>query len=192
MKFCLTYMALIISLAIAEIPLSGQENRAFGSDLQRSEPVSGVSLSHNALYIELAGPGLLYSLNYEYRFSQKFSVRAGLSMWSIDSLDLLILQIKNFKYRSFPLMINYMTGKRSSHFELGLGIMPLFVQGDFTVFYFLDAGETSKTNHLLGIGTIGYRYQRNEGGFIFRAGATPVFSSSGGAFTFGISLGYGF
>ena len=172
--------------------LNGQPSFDLQPPDQENPVPATTALSHNSIYLELLGPGLLYSLNYEYRFTEHISARAGLSVWSIDSLDLLVLQIKKFSYKSFPLMVNYMTGSRASHLEAGVGIMPLFVRGDFSVFYFLGESENNRVTAILGIATIGYRYQRRESGFIFRADATPVFNRSGIYVGFGLSLGYGF
>jgi hypothetical protein len=150
------------------------------------------AFAKNSVYVEFLGPGILYSLNYDRLLTQHISIRAGVSAWSIDSLDLIFLQITDFKYRSFPVMINYLTGKKASHLELGIGIMPVFVEGAFQVFYFLGSSTQDKTSALLGIGTIGYRYQHPAGGLVVRAAATPIFNTSGATLSFGFSVGFGF
>ena len=161
--------------------LNPQDNQA---------PVSGKT-SKNAIYIELAGPGVLYSVNYEHHLTKNLSIRTGFSIWSIDSLDLMAIQIKNLKFRSFPLMVNYLIGKGASHLELGLGIQPTFLKGDFDTFYFIRANDSGKGKSILGLSTIGYRYQKVEGGLIFRIGISPAFNSSGVNKAVGASICFG-
>jgi len=43
-----------------------------------------------------------------------------------------------------------------------------------------------------GTATIGYRYQQNDGGFLFRIGFTPLFGSGGFQPWGGLSLGFSF
>lgn len=150
------------------------------------------AFARNSVYVEFLGPGILYSINYDRRLTEHIGFRAGISAWSIDSLDLIFLQITDFKYRSFPLTINYLTGKKSSHLELGIGVMPIFVEGTFQVFYFLGSSTGDKTSSLLGIGTLGYRYQHPRGGMVVRAAANPIFNRSGASLSFGFSLGFAF
>ena len=185
---------MILSIILI-VPGQGLSGQALITQDQNSDQLS-VNVpgkpARNAIYIELAGPGVLYSMNYERRITDHLGVRAGVSLWSIDSLDLILLQIKNFKYRSFPVMITYLIGKRASHLELGLGIQPTFLEGDFDVFYFIHSNEKSKGKAILGLSTIGYRYQKKESGLIFRIGVSPVFASSGMNPAVGASLGFGF
>jgi hypothetical protein len=185
----------ILFLLLALVPVRNASGQHPVFELPYNQEVGfkpGNKLSRNAIHLELAGPGVLYSVNFEHHFTAKLSLRAGLSIWSIDSLDLILLQIKNFKFRSFPVMVNYLIGKKSSHLELGLGIQPVFMKGEFDVFYFIHADEQDKGSGILGLSTIGYRYQKDEGGLIFRIGVNPVISSDGIYPAAGLSLGYGF
>jgi hypothetical protein len=188
------YLKSVILLLLILSPynkMAGQESITTRTDMQERDPALKNEFSRNAFYFEFLGPGLLYSVNYEYRFKNNLSLRAGFSAWSFDSLDMVLLQIKDLKYRSFPIMVNYLTGKRSSHLEFGLGLMPVFFKGDFTVFYFINAGENGRASQLVGLSTLGYRYQRAEGGIIFRACINPIFDTSRIYPIFGVSLGFG-
>lgn len=172
--------------------ISGQDLTEAETAIQETAVLQPGRTARNAIYLELAGPGVLYTLNYERFLTEHLSLRAGFSIWSVDSLDIVAQWIKNFKYRSFPVMVTWLIGKKASHLELGLGIQPTFLEGDFDVFYFIHANEKSKGSGILGLSTIGYRYQKEESGFIFRIGMSPVFSTSGVNPAVGLSLGYGF
>ena len=113
------------------------------------------------------------------------SVRAGSMFMSLDAADeqgsasagLLIA----------PLMGNYFIGDGSHKFELGAGpaIVNASASTDFGTF---DESGT----FLFGTATAGYRFQPNDGGFVFRIGFTPLFGSTGFLPWAGLSLGYSF
>jgi hypothetical protein len=143
----------------------------------------------NALYFEGLGQGLLYSLNYDYRIRQNISLRAGFTHWSLNPLFL--LTTGKLSYTSFPIMINYLTGKKDNLFELGGGIMPAFVSLDGTeIFWGSEIKEKGST--ILGTATVGYRYQPLAGGLMGRIGLTPIFTFDKFIIYFGFSLGYSF
>ncbi|HUX56074.1 MAG TPA: hypothetical protein VMV77_03820 [Bacteroidales bacterium] len=151
-----------------------------------------IPFRRNAIYIEMLGQGIFYSVNYDYRLSRKISLRAGFTIWSINSIDFLLIQITDLKYKSFFVMGNYLTGTKSNHLELGLGLMPTFYSGDVSFLYFLKSDSRGYISELLGTATLGYRYQRDEGGFIFRISVAPIFSTSGAVLIGGLSIGFGF
>jgi hypothetical protein len=126
---------------------------------QSKDPNSGV-------FVELLGNGLLYSLNYDTRFTSAqdgIGGRAGISYVSMDGLNL----------ATIPLMANYLLGKNGKYFEIGVG----------ATYVALGAGvKTSGSNSpwyiadgWLGTMSLGYRSQPVDGGFLFRAGVTPLF-----------------
>ena len=135
----------------------------------------------NAVYLELGGNGLLYSLNYDRLLTPRVAARVGFMGLgaATDSVSGGVI--------AAPLMVSYLFGEGNSHFETGLGVM-------------LAAGAIDEVGELedegfsgaIGTATVGYRYQRPGGGFVFRAGVTPLFDTSGIAPWVGISLGYGF
>ncbi len=115
----------------------------------------------NSVYFELFGNGLIYSLGYERilwsKDIHKLSTAIGFSYqppFTHDGSD---------TYYFIPSEINYLIGKKH-HFELGLGItFPL---------------HQKNVSHISDIGyvlffRIGYRYQKEEGGELFRIGFTP-------------------
>jgi hypothetical protein len=40
------------------------------------------SYNRNAIYVEGLGSGIAYSINYEYRITERIGLRAGFSSWS--------------------------------------------------------------------------------------------------------------
>lgn len=67
-----------------------------------------------AVYLELPGNGIIYSLNYDTRFSKRqngIGGRIGAGFTPIGGGMLF----------SMPIMVNYLTGKKNGHFEGGIG-----------------------------------------------------------------------
>jgi len=172
--------ALSLVLAILLILLTGS------AALAQENPTT---LTRNALYFELFGQGLLYSINYDYRLTPEIGFRAGYSSWTLKPFFLLIAG--ELKFTSFPLMVNYLTKGESGHLELGVGIMPSTVtlQGREILF---GSAVDGKKSVLLGTATIGYRWQPFDGGTLFRIGLTPLFTRQKIMMTGGVSVGYTF
>jgi hypothetical protein len=119
----------------------------------------------NAVHLELGGPGILYSVNYERFVLPKLSIRAGIGMFGLrenttgDSIGVLAV----------PVTAQYFLGKGAHHLELGLGIFTGGMWSD------LNSYEKTETFGLIGgTATVGYRYQRPGGGFLFRIAFTPL------------------
>jgi len=135
----------------------------------------------NAVYLELAGNGLLYTLNYDRLLTPNVAARVGFMGLGAasDSASAGIV--------AAPLMVSYLFGQGNSHFETGLGVMLAAGAVDE-----VEGFEDESFSGAVGTATIGYRYQRPGGGFVFRAGVTPFFDTGGIAPWIGLSLGYGF
>ncbi|MBC7849619.1 MAG: hypothetical protein H7Y31_07780 [Chitinophagaceae bacterium] len=132
-----------------------------------------------SMYFELGGPGLA-SLNFDTRFGPRengLGGRIGFGGFSIDGSGVVFI----------PVGLNYLIGKETkNYFEVGAGITPIFVSGDFTDD---DGTFTSTFGHL----NFGYRYQPQTAGFTFRAFITPIFGSFGFVpYYGGVSFGYKF
>jgi hypothetical protein len=137
--------------------------------------------ARNSVYIEFLGNGIIYSLNYDRMFTESFGVRAGVGY--IEPIAESIV--------SFPLMLHYLVGTGNSKFELGIGAT-IISQSENSGFSFISDDKEFTGSGVLGTLTIGYRYQRNEEGFVFRAGFTPLFGKIGFWPLAGLSVGYGF
>ena len=115
--------------------------------------------SRNAVYIELASRGPVYSINYDRIFREgdklAYSFRAGFSIE------------KNAV--SFPFGIHLITGGKDHHAEFGLTFIPYIV-------YNTPLAGTNKdqTDKFLYINPgIGYRYQKKSTGIFLRAAIGP-------------------
>lgn len=122
--------------------------------------------ARNAVFVELLGQSVGLGIQYERMLSENFAVRAGVST--------LI-----FGY-GIPVGVSYLSSGNHK-FELGGGVTYL----EFTDWIAVHRG-------LVGSANIGYRYQREQPGFMFRADYTPLFGSEGIVSFVGISLGRSF
>lgn len=110
-----------------------------------------LDFAKESLYIETEGNSFLGSANGNYRFHPNISFRFGAS-WLIFAFG-------------FSIMLNLLTGKETSHhLEFGTGIVPVIDGFD---------GEKFASFEAL---TIGYRYQPQKSGFLFRVSFTPLFN----------------
>jgi len=123
--------------------------------------------SRNVLFIEGLGIGGYGSFNYErlLPLREKFNVgiRIGVSTYHINDFtgefnpDIII-----------PLAVSGLYGNNHK-LEFGFGnTIANIVQADFS------NGEPERISNLNANFTLGYRYQRNNGGVVFRCGYTPI------------------
>lgn len=149
--------------------------------------VSATSLALQAqkaaksIYFELGGPGLA-SVNYDMRFNKKedglgFRVGVGGFTLNDDFDDATVIFL--------PAGLNYLLGKDGkNYFEVGGGI---------TLVSASDNADNGTFTGTFGHLNFGYRLQPAKGGFLFRAGIVPIFSSEGFIpYYAGISFGYKF
>jgi hypothetical protein len=103
----------------------------------------------NAVFVEVLGNGLWYSLNYEHRILNKGLARIGLGLTS-ESLTV-------------PITFGGLIGESKNFFELGVG----------ATVNMHELGEGG-VRAIFITGTIGYRYEKPNGKFFFRTGFTPL------------------
>lgn len=145
-----------------------------------SSPLFGQS-NNRAVYVELLGNGIFYSVNYEHKVAEQTYVRVGgmylgsVNTYPDGTASMFIL----------PVMANYLVGKGNHHLELGVGFSINRVDGqlDFLEYNISDIGLTS---------TIGYRYQKSDPGLMFKAGLTPFSFDNTVHLWFGLGAGYAF
>ena len=136
----------------------------------------------NSFYLELVGSGGLYSINYDRMFTDNIGARIGFMYFEADWL----LFFSDLDMLLIPATLNYLVGTGKHKFELGAG--PVFISGSMGFF-----GSDPVSGSGVGwTGTIGYRYQQNDGGFMWRIGFTPAFFSGEFFPSGGISLGFSF
>lgn len=131
-----------------------------------------------AIYGELLGNGLLFSVNYDFRFtkSQKgLGMRLGTGFFGGSGGGILTI----------PVGINHLAGKAPNYFESGIGVTYATITGKDDFF--------SGNGGSLLIPSIGYRYQPENNGFFGKIAISPLISleKDGGWFFWGgIGLGY--
>jgi len=139
--------------------------------------------TQNAFYFEVLGQGLLYSVNFDHRFTENIAARVGFSSFIIEFIsDVSIITI--------PLMVEYLSGHGDSHLEVGLGIVP--IHGSLSTSFFGTTEGSVGAWAVIGTATLGYRYQPRTEGLLFRIGVTPLFDSRAAQIWGGLSLGYAF
>ncbi len=120
--------------------------------------------SRNSFYLEVLGNGLLYSINYDRILKEKeksaWVGRIGITYAPPPDQGPGILA-----------ELNLLLGSSNHHFELGAGS---------TYYYLFNKKDETLSNpdiSLLFFTTrIGYRFQKKEGGFLFRAALTPLYA----------------
>ena len=136
-----------------------------------------------AVYVEVLGNGLTYSLNYDTRFSKSLKglgCRAGASYFADEESRL----------ASFPILINYLFGRDKHYFEVGAGATLLAATSESDA---SPVGSLESGSAIIGTMSFAYRLEPQNGGVIFRAGITPVFDSSAFLpFWPQVSFGYAF
>jgi hypothetical protein len=121
----------------------------------------------NSVYLDLIGPGIFYSFNYERRIkvlSKKntLGIRGGFQYMSIEFVD--ATDTLRFDM-AFPFGAYYLLSKRAHHFESGCGVT-------FTKSLFQ---ESILPEHVLPYVLCGYRFLRPGGQFIFRIGLSFLY-----------------
>jgi hypothetical protein len=137
----------------------------------------------SAIYFEVLGQGILYSINYDHRLSSHFGFRVGFTKWLIPPSY--YFWRDGIIFTGFPFMVNYLSGEGTSHLELGIGVIPAITGNIYE----------EREVVVLKTATIGYRAQSRSGGFVFRIGLTPFFFFQGPMRVFpsvGLSLGVAF
>ena len=145
---------------------------------------------NNTIYLELLGNGLLYSLNYDRMVTDNISVRAGYGGLTVTSTpdDPTTGYTEDIKITMIPVLANYLRGEGKHKLEIGGGIV--LVSLDYT-------GNVADVDFSLGAdgaiptANLGYRYQKPEGGFFFKASLCPFFAETM-VTSVGLGLGYSF
>lgn len=157
----------------------------FSSGLLKGQE-SGSTSSENGkkaqnVFVELGGQGLLFTANYDSRFSKRrdgLGGRAGIGYISIGGDNA----------TTVPLSLNYLLGKGRQFFEIGLGATLLATSGNDNSLLFNE-----NNSNVIGTMSFSYRLQPVDQGFSFRAGLTPILNKNFFIpYYAGLSLGYSF
>ncbi|WP_258103341.1 hypothetical protein [Marinoscillum sp. MHG1-6] len=121
----------------------------------------------HAVYGELAGQSILYSINYELQPFTSPNVipfgRIGFEYIPSISFDDYVESPRLM----LPIEVGGFLGKANHFFEFSASV--LIVNEKF-------AYESNFYRSYYWFGRIGYRYQKRDGGFLIRAGFTPIFA----------------
>jgi hypothetical protein len=177
---------LLTLLAVCTVLSASAQNK------KESNTDNGTATGQNVFYAELGGPGILFSANYDRRFTSShlgFGGRVGLGFVSG-----YIVPGNNGTYDepasvvTVPVQLNYIFGKRNSPhtFEVGAGVT---VTGKkIEVFDFYD----DKMSNVFGTASFMYRRQPVNGGFVWRIGFTPIIAKGYIQAFGGVAVGYSF
>jgi hypothetical protein len=146
---------------------------------QGVEKKMGTSAGASQVYLELGGSGIVYTLNFDTRFSKienglGFRVGIGGAGGDGDS------------YVAIPAQLNYLLGENGKYLELGAGATYISARSDW---FF----EEESSSSFIGNAVVGFRSQPfGKKGITWRVAFTPFIS--GGAFVpfGGASIGYRF
>ncbi len=155
------------------------------------------TVNNKVFFVELGGPGVIMSMNYDMRFNSDsrlgFGARGGAG-FSVGQFDGQYNEYGYYEgitrsYYSIPVQLNYVFGKEtsSSLFEIGAGAS--FLTRKVALYNY----EDTKIGNFIGHISFMYRLQPIRGGFSLRVGFSPMIGTSGDLFPMGaISLGYVF
>jgi len=133
-------------------------------------PANQERTAFNNLFVEGLGPGLWYSFNYE-RIISDVGIRAGLGYISLSGSS--STSEAHVYWLTIPVDVNYIgIGSKKHIFEVGGGFTVLAV-GAGASGLGVDSQNDSATlffGHL----NLGYRMQPPTGGFMMRAGISPI------------------
>jgi hypothetical protein len=164
---CGIALASVVTSARADTELPPEGSTRWGWE----PPANPAKPAEHALFAEVGGAAGIYSLNYEYRPIPEFGARVGASFFPC----LFNCQPAGL----FPMSLHAIAGEGSHSFELGGGVM---------------IATSDRKDGRLVYPEFGYRYERPDGGFLFRATMTPFFRISDLKFLIpwgGISFGTG-
>jgi hypothetical protein len=129
--------------------------------------------ANNALYVELLGAGLFYSINYDRRIGD-LALRGGLMYFSLSSGTTSTGDSASASWVGVPLSVSYNIGSVKHSFEVGAGITIHHISGTASS---LGVESTGSATQVLGHAILGYRYQPPQTGFFLRAGLSPIVGS---------------
>ncbi len=169
----------LLGLVVLSAPTYAQQTAAVPDSTAdaASEP------ARNALYVELGGAGLFYSINYDRHLVGGLHLRGGYATLSNNYW-------LNGRVHMVPVQLAFVSNATHA-LELGAGAT--FVKDNGASGLELDTKNDTSNSEIAASFVVGYRYQPIEHGFLFRVGFTPFVGSNGRFLPFGgISFGYAF
>ena len=172
----------LLGLMMISVPTYAQQT---ATSPNSTEDTASSERAQNAVYIELGGAGLLYSVNYDRHVFGRWHLRAGYSTLGSD-----FWFGDNGRTHLVPLQFVFVSQTEHA-FELGAGLTLVWQSNDPD-----PLGQpTSDFGAMIPSFTAGYRYQPRDQGFLFRIGFTPFVGYDNTLRILpygGISFGYAF
>ena len=124
------------------------------------ETVTGNLSARNSVYFEILGTGSLYSFNFDRVIYAKksFGIAARIGI----TYSPLISGVNEVAGIGCPIELTGFLGKKKSKLEFGIG----------TAYHYLF-DDPDDLSFLILVPRIGYRLQKDEGGFFLKTGFTP-------------------
>ena len=164
--------------------------------------------ANKLLYVELGGPGVITSVNFDSRFKPNerlglgYRIGVGYGVEKFEGVvvkflkDILIedsssncFENVSKTFYSIPVGLNYVVGKpkKASVFEIGAGVT--FLTRKVSLYNY----ESEKQGYKIGYLTFTYIIAPVNSGFSFRIGFTPIIGTAGDLCPMGaIGFGYAF
>ncbi|WP_125185403.1 hypothetical protein [Botryobacter ruber] len=162
----------------------------FSSNNSYAQAQAEAFTNKNAVYLEALGNGGVVSVNYDRIFYSKsflkLSSRIGFGVLPVLKIrESHVYEINETNRKINPTLVTEVTGMlgRSNHnLEIGLGYTyrnytePGFERVTVGTAIPIKVNYRTSQDHYI-FSRVGYRYQKPTGGFLFRAGFTPVLLS---------------
>jgi hypothetical protein len=142
------------------------------------KPEDDTRTANNALFVELGGNGIAYSVNYERHVSESFVLRVGTGLWGS------VGESPRYWVLTVPATASFLVGSPTHKFELGGGITGVASSN--------GTPDRVTTPGVFGSAIVGYRYNPPKAGFFFKIAMTPLFGDFGFIPSLGASFGAGF
>jgi hypothetical protein len=156
MKYYGVVLSLSILLMSASSAVASQYDSLSGQQVVLQPEVIAASGTHHALYAELLGSGIFYSLNYEYRLNKWIALRGGGGLMTSSA---------DKSYSNLLLMAMFISNNDGHAFEFGAGGVGVRLKDT----------DGSGSFGMAGALAVGYRFQTIEGGVMFRVTYTPLY-----------------
>lgn len=117
--------------------------------------------SMNSIYAEAFGQGFCWSLNYDLLLNTKTNIKHSFSLGLVYVPK--VIGFGDGVYFGIPISYNLLLGKKSHHFELGLGLTNMLVNPS------LNNGLSKY--YMCLTPKVGYRFQKPNGGLFLKVTA---------------------
>lgn len=173
------------------------------------QTIAQVETPSKSVYLEIGGPGMPYSFNYDFRFDpddmNSWGMRIGAGGYTVDRGD---------SFFSLPVMFNKLYGKGPHYFDFGMGMTFFAFNNDsysycLSGYYDQNSGQyicsayedvpysfildVDGSPSVMGMLNFGYRKVPVDGGFTWKINVNPLFNNNGFWPLFaGVGFGYAF